>query len=210
MTALRNNSGKLAGDRGAERFRASLVTVQIALSMALLIAAGLFIKSLRNISRVDLGIDIEQRRAVRRLAGAQRVRRTSHHGAVRPHRADARGAPRRARRYVVHRCRCSAATTGAGTCRSRDSGKRPDTDDGSRYSNVGPNYFHVLGVPLIAGRDFTAADNAGAARVAIVNEAFAKKFNLGRDAVGKHMSGVQRFSQHRDRGAGQGFEVLAR
>ena len=59
VTALRNNSGKLAGDRGAERFRTSLVTVQIALSMALLIAAGLFIKSLRNISRVDLGIDID-------------------------------------------------------------------------------------------------------------------------------------------------------
>ena len=53
---------------------------------------------------------------------------------------------------------------------------------------MGPNYFHVLGVPLIAGRDFTAADNAGAARVAIVNETFAKKFNLGRNAVGKHMS----------------------
>jgi predicted permease len=53
---------------------------------------------------------------------------------------------------------------------------------------VGPSYFHVLGVPLIAGRDFTAADNAGAPRVAIVNETFAKKFNLGRNAVGKRMS----------------------
>jgi predicted permease len=66
--------------------------------------------------------------------------------------------------------------------------KLPDADDGSRYSNVGPKYFHVLGVPLLAGRDFTAGDNTGAARVAIVNEAFAKKFNLGHDAVGKHMS----------------------
>ena len=59
VTELRNNSGKLAGGRGAARFRTSLVTAQIALSMALLIAAGLFIESLRNISRVDLGIDIE-------------------------------------------------------------------------------------------------------------------------------------------------------
>ncbi|OYV66278.1 MAG: hypothetical protein B7Z72_11640, partial [Gemmatimonadetes bacterium 21-71-4] len=46
VTALRNNSGKLSGTRGAARFRTSLVTAQIALSMALLIAAGLFIKSL--------------------------------------------------------------------------------------------------------------------------------------------------------------------
>src|SRR4029078_4089777 len=59
VTDLRNNSGKLAGGRGAARFRSSLVTAQIALSMALLISAGLFIKSLRNVSRVDLGIKID-------------------------------------------------------------------------------------------------------------------------------------------------------
>jgi predicted permease len=44
-----------------------------------------------------------------------------------------------------------------------------------------------MGVPLIAGREFTRADVLGAPKVAIVNEAFAKKFNLGRDAVGKRM-----------------------
>jgi predicted permease len=66
--------------------------------------------------------------------------------------------------------------------------KDPDTDDGSRTSVVGPNYFHVLGVPLLAGRDFTASDNATAMKVAIVNQAFAKKFNLGTNVVGKHMS----------------------
>src|SRR5205814_4959479 len=59
VTELRNNSGKLSGGRGAARFRTSLVTAQIALSMALLISAGLFIKSLRNVSRVDLGIKID-------------------------------------------------------------------------------------------------------------------------------------------------------
>jgi predicted permease len=59
VTELRNNSGKLSGGRGAARFRTSLVTAQIALSMALLISAGLFIKSLRNISRVDLGVTID-------------------------------------------------------------------------------------------------------------------------------------------------------
>jgi hypothetical protein len=46
-----------------------------------------------------------------------------------------------------------------------------------------------MGVPLIAGREFTRADVLGAPKVAIVNEAFAKKFNLGRDAVGKRMAG---------------------
>jgi predicted permease len=43
-------------------------------------------------------------------------------------------------------------------------------------------------MPLLAGREFTVADGVGAPKVAIVNEVFAKKFNLGRDAVGKRMS----------------------
>jgi len=43
-------------------------------------------------------------------------------------------------------------------------------------------------VPLISGREFTDSDTLGSAKVAIVNEAFAKKFNLGRDVVGKHMA----------------------
>jgi predicted permease len=55
-------------------------------------------------------------------------------------------------------------------------------------NEINAGYFKTMGVPLMAGREFTAADVSGAAKVAIVNEAFAKKFNLGRDAVGKHMS----------------------
>jgi len=43
-------------------------------------------------------------------------------------------------------------------------------------------------VPLLGGRDFTTSDESGAPRVAIVNEAFARKFNLGRQVVGKRMS----------------------
>jgi predicted permease len=45
-----------------------------------------------------------------------------------------------------------------------------------------------MGMTLLSGREFTEADTLAAPKVAIVNEVFAKKFNLGRDAVGKHMS----------------------
>jgi predicted permease len=63
----------------------------------------------------------------------------------------------------------------------------PDIDNGSRFNEIGPGYFRTMGVALIAGREFTEADSLGKAKVAIVNEAFAKKFNLGRHLVGKHM-----------------------
>ena len=44
---------------------------------------------------------------------------------------------------------------------------------------VGPDFFKTVGIPMLAGRDFTRSDVIGAPKVAIVNEAFAKKFNLG-------------------------------
>jgi predicted permease len=63
----------------------------------------------------------------------------------------------------------------------------PDVDCGSRFNEVGADYFKTFGVDLIAGREFTASDRLGSQRVAIVNEEFAKKFKMGNDVVGKFM-----------------------
>jgi putative ABC transport system permease protein len=64
----------------------------------------------------------------------------------------------------------------------------PDTDTNSRYNEVLPGYFSTLGIPLLAGREITAADGFGAPKVALVNESFAKKFNLGTNPVGRMMA----------------------
>lgn len=65
----------------------------------------------------------------------------------------------------------------------------PDIDCNSRFNIVGSGYFSTLGIPLVAGREFTPGDAEGAPEVAIVNEAFARKFNLDpRNAVGRFMS----------------------
>jgi predicted permease len=53
---------------------------------------------------------------------------------------------------------------------------------------VGPDYLRSLGMTLLAGREFSKADALGAPKVAMVNEVFAAKFNLGREAVGRRMS----------------------
>src|SRR5262249_44336032 len=63
----------------------------------------------------------------------------------------------------------------------------PDTDCNSRFTAVGPGYFTMIGARMLSGRDIEPSDQYGGARVAVVNVAFAKKFNLGRDAVGKLM-----------------------
>ena len=57
VSALKANAGQPSGAKSAARFRMTLATAQIALSMALLISAGLFAKSLLNVTRVDLGLN---------------------------------------------------------------------------------------------------------------------------------------------------------
>jgi putative ABC transport system permease protein len=61
----------------------------------------------------------------------------------------------------------------------------PDKQPGSNYSVACPGLLRTLGIPLLAGRDFTFADTVGAPDVALVNEAFAKSFWRGDTAVGK-------------------------
>jgi len=187
VSTLRDGSGRHSGTRGAVRFRTSLVTLQIALSMALLISAGLFVKSLRNVSRVDLGLRIDHVLGFSIapvLNGYEPARSKVLFGRVEEELAALPG---------VTGVTAAAVPLLASSNRCRDVSvegfkRTPDTNANSCYNEVAPGYFSVLGVPLIAGREFTAADAEGRAKVAIVNEAFTKKFNLGRNAVGKRMS----------------------
>jgi predicted permease len=65
--------------------------------------------------------------------------------------------------------------------------KGPDIDNGSRFNMVGAGYFATVGIPVLIGREFTQADVLDAPKVAVVNQAFAKKFNLGANPVGRRM-----------------------
>ncbi len=187
VTALRNNSGKLSGTRGAMRFRTTLATAQVALSMALLVASGLFLKSLGNVSHVDLGINVEDVSTfsispVRN--GYQNAR-----SAVFFNRAEQELSALPGVTGVTQALVPLVAGNNWGNDVNVQGFKRgPDVDANSRFNEVGADYFHVIGMPMVAGRDFTASDVAGGPKVAVVNEAFARKFHLGRDAVGKRMS----------------------
>ncbi len=187
ITSIRAGAGQLSGARGAARFRNSLVTVQIALATALLISAGLFLKSLVNVSKVDLGVKIDD--VVTFGISPDRNGYDSTRAALLFDRVE------EALRQVpgVTGVTSSLVPLLAGSNWGTDVNVQgfptgPDVDNNSRYNQVSAGYFATLGIPILAGRDFTPADGLGSPRVAIVNEAFAKKFNLGTDAVGKFMS----------------------
>jgi predicted permease len=184
LTTLKGQAGQPTGARGAARFRVALATGQIVLSMALLAAAGLFIKSLLNVSKVDLGV---------KVANVITFGLSPELNAYTPERSrllferledELRAIP------GVTNVTASLVPLLAGSNWGNDVAVQgfpagPDTDNGSRFNEVGPGYFSAMGVPLLSGREFTAADGLKAPKVAIVNEAFTKKFNLGHDAVGK-------------------------
>ena len=115
LPTLKGQSGQPSGAKGAARFRTSLATFQIAISMTLLIAAGLFVKSLAKVSRVELGLKTDNivtfgvspelnAYTPRTVAGALFADRTGDGVDARCHRRH--GCPRRTdrRQQLGHRC----------------------------------------------------------------------------------------------------------
>ena len=184
VSALRDGSGKTSATRSAARFRTSLVTAQIALSMALLVSAGLFIKSLSNVSRVELGLDVNNLvtfRVAPVLNGYSGARSAQIFARL----ESELGAVPGVHAVIGARVQVLAGNNWDNDMAVQGFLKTPDTDADSYYNAVGPGFFHGMGETLVAGREFTQSDVLGAPRVAIVNEAFTKKFKLGADAVGK-------------------------
>jgi predicted permease len=154
--------------------------------MLLLAASGFFVKSLLNVSRVDLGFNVDHMVTFGLspdLNGYSVDRTRVFYTRLED---ELRASP------GVAAVTMSNVKILSGSNRTRDVAVQgfkagPDTNSNARYNRVGPGYFSALGIPLIAGREFTDADTAGAPKIAIVNQTFVKKFGLGRDAVGKSM-----------------------
>jgi len=167
---------------GRERFsvRRALVVVQVALSLVLVVGALLFARSLRNLTTMDPGF-----RQDGVLTATLDYRKAN---VPEPNRAELT-------RRIVERLRAVPGVRGVsqtfltpvdgnfwnervlvGGVRHRDS---------VNFNAVGPGYFDILGIRLIAGRDFDARDTPESPRVAIVSESFARALFPGRDAIGQ-------------------------
>lgn len=174
-----------SGVIGRVGLRGGLVIVQVALSMVALVGAGLFIRSMANIREVDPGFAADQLVIANVDLGggepeAQVVRRTELVRALRssPGVRDAEiaqrvpfgGAQMRRTVYVEGR-------------------DIPDAEDGVLFDvdPIGPRFFETLGMRLVAGRAFSTDDRIDRPRVAIVNEAFARRFWTARDPVGERI-----------------------
>ncbi len=177
----------IAGQPGGARLaglRRGLVVAQLALGTTLLAVAGLFILSLHNVDRVDLGLQTEG------VAAFHVSPELNGHGPVR-----SRAVYDRIRDDLSAQSGVSGVTAASRLLLDGEPGAPAevtvqgfeagsDADRTTRLGRIGTDYFRTLGIPLLAGRTFSEADTLDAPKVAIVNESFARKFDLGRDAVG--------------------------
>jgi predicted permease len=183
-STLKNQAGQPGGAKAARRFRTTLATVQIAMSMALLVPAGLFAKSLFNISRVDLGLKTDHM-LLFSLAPELNSYNTERTRQLFERIEDEFGSTPGVNSIVVAMVPVLAGDNWGNSLVVEGFEAGPDTNTNASFNGIGPGYFRTMGIPLMAGREFTRADAAGAPKVGIVNQAFAKKFNLGDNPVGK-------------------------
>jgi predicted permease len=183
-STLKNQAGQPGGAKAARRFRTTLATVQIAMSMALLVPAGLFAKSLFNISRVDLGIQTDHMMLFS-IAPELNSYTTERTRQLFERMEDELAAVPGVTSVVATIVPVLAGDNWGNSLGVEGFEAGPDTNTNASFNGVGPGYFKTMGVPLMMGREFTRSDAFGTPKVAIVNQAFVKKFNLGDNPLGK-------------------------
>ena len=188
LAVLKDDGGQSGGARSAARFRRGLVVAQLALAMTLLVAAGLFVQSLYNVNRIDMGFRTDNVVTFQLAPGLNRYDAARNRAFF-----EQVGSELSAQPGVDH---VTASTSGlflfGGTGVPTDVVVQgfeagPDANRTAMLNRIGTGYFRTLGIPLLAGRPFSESDTVGTPQVAIVNQAFASKFDLGRDAVGKRI-----------------------
>ncbi len=184
--ALKDQAANVASGTGQARFRRALVVAQVALSLLLLIGAGLFSRSIYNLTRVDPGFRTEH---VLMFAVDPALQDYSSERA----KAFFRELLLRAERLPGVRAVGGASPgplTGGdagGSINVEGYTAREDEDPGCRTLTITPGFFRALSIPVLAGRELDRRDMQSNRKVAIINEAFAKKFFAGRNPIGRHI-----------------------
>lgn len=182
-TAMKSGTRAVHGGSKSGAMRL-LVASQVALSLVLLVTAGLFVRSFRHLLDVDPGFDRESVIAIRvdpRMAGftEQQLPDLCRRLVERIEAVPGVASAAVAADGVVSGSSTISSIEVAGYQKGRDEQIEFQTD------SVGLNYFHTVGMHLVEGRDFTSGDDKNAPKVAIVNRTLARRYFPGRSAIGQ-------------------------
>ena len=191
---LKEEAGQTSGTKAAALVRRALVCAQVVVAAVLLIPTGLLLKSVVNLLHVDLGV---------RMENVVQFSLSPELNGYKP--AQSRALFERVESEVaaIPGVRGVAAALVPLIGDSRwGSDVHPEgytkANGHAWYNEIGPDYFGKMGIPLMAGREFSAADNLSGLTVAIVNQEFVRRYFAGESAVGRHFN----------TGAGQALEIV--
>ncbi len=207
--ALRDESAGVVGGRGRNRLRSGLVVAQVALSVLLLVAAGLFLRTLQRLQSADLGFEprgVLVASVELFTSGYDRDRGLAFY---RDLLEGARALPGVEAASLVRRAPLGFGGTSSTSVVVEGYEAAKDQEAWAYFNNVGPGYFGLMRTPLARGRELTEEDREDTIPVAVVNETMAARYWPGRDAVGGRFRlgerwisvvGVARNASYRDLG----------
>jgi len=170
----------------------SLIVFQAALSLVLLVGAGLLTKSLRNLEHQDFGIATANRYVFHfDPAGAGYTIATVPEFNERVER-EFSALPGVQSVGVALYSTLEGNNWGEGVRIEGRADQGPEAQNGSSWDRVSPHFFETVGQPVIRGRGFTEQDTATSRMVAVVNQAFVKKFFPNEDPLGHHFGTFDR------------------
>jgi putative ABC transport system permease protein len=184
-SALRAGSGRVTG--APARFRKGLVVAQVALSLLLLIGAGLFVRSLKNLLALDPGFSPERLTAFTvdpSLSGMDAERSQAFLVRLRESLAALPGVTGAS----MARVGVLSGDDDSSTVKVEGYEAKEQEDMNPRVNQVGVGFFETLGMRLVQGREFDARDTAGSPKVAVVNEAFARYFYKTASPIGRRIA----------------------
>lgn len=182
VTSLRDGGT----DTGRSRLRGAFVVAQVAVSLVLLVAAGLFMRSLQQASTIEPGFTTRNALLATvdlSLAGYSEERGTTLFDGMLERVRALPGVE--AASYTTHVPLSLNSARRSLSVRGYEPGPGEEMEFG--VAMVGPGYFETMGVPLVRGRGITGGDRAGAPGVVVVNEAFARRFWPGEDPIGREV-----------------------
>jgi predicted permease len=159
----------------------------VTVSAVLLIPTGLFLKSLVNLMHVDLGMKTENLIGFTVAPALNGYKTEQTHALFERVESELAAIP--GAKSVAAAMVPLIAGNNWGNDVHIEGLKDMQPNNNSRMNEVGPGFFGKLGIPLIAGREFTDADTAAGPTVAIVNQTFVKMFLDGRNPIGVRFTG---------------------
>ena len=185
--ALKSSGVAAAQDKRKSRAGRIVVAAQMAMCVVVLVAAGLLLRTLRNLENVPLGM----RTQGLLVFGINPQGIHSNQEAIHFYQA------------LLARLRVLPGVESVSLAENRPGAGWSNNDlaivDGAsptvaagtsapmRGNDVGPDFFHVMGVPILMGRDINEADTAQSQRIAVINKTFAERYLAGQNPLGHHI-----------------------